>query len=245
MTGIGVIIMLIQTLAFFGLPTAGGPVASIEGWSRIPGELNWSAVALASLSLAIMIFWPRRFRAALPPALATLVDRNAMPAYSCCRTRLSSEACRPVCREFVIALHRSLGACLRSCRRHLYSASWVAIDSLLTSLIADTFTRTRHNSDKELIGQGIGNMAAGLIGGLPGAGATMRTVVNIRAGGTTGVSGALHALILLALVLGLAPLAEIVPHAVLAGILMKVGWDIIDWAYLKRAQTSTARQALW
>lgn len=109
-----------------------------------------------------------------------------------------------------------------------------SIDSLLTSLIADTVTRTRHNSDKELIGQGIGNMVAGLIGGLPGAGATMRTVINVRAGGRTPLSGALHALVLLALVLGLAPLAERVPHAALAGILLKVGWDIIDWAYLKR-----------
>jgi len=110
-----------------------------------------------------------------------------------------------------------------------------SIDSLLTSLVADSITRTRHRSNQELIGQGIGNMVAGLVGGIPGAGATMRTVINVRAGGRTPVSGALHALVLLALVLGLGPLAEQVPHAVLAGILMKVGWDIIDWGYLKRA----------
>jgi len=79
-------------------------------------------------------------------------------------------------------------------------------------------------------------MVAGLIGGLPGAGATMRTVVNVRAGGHSSISGALHALILLALVLGLAPLAENIPHAVLAGILMKVGWDIIDWGYLRHVR---------
>jgi SulP family sulfate permease len=109
-----------------------------------------------------------------------------------------------------------------------------SIDSLLTSLVADSVTRTRHNSNRELIGQGIGNMVAGLVGGLPGAGATMRTVVNVRAGGRTPVSGALHAVILLALVLGLGPIAEKIPHAALAGILMKVGWDIIDWGYLKR-----------
>ena len=77
-------------------------------------------------------------------------------------------------------------------------------------------------------------MAAGLVGGLPGAGATMRTVVNVRAGGRTRVSGALHAVVLLGLVLGLAPLAERIPHAVLAGILLKVGWDIIDWGHLRR-----------
>ena len=109
-----------------------------------------------------------------------------------------------------------------------------SIDSLLTSLVADSITRTRHRSDKELIGQGIGNVIAGFIGGLPGAGATMRTVVNVRAGGRTPISGALHAVILLALVLGLGPLAERIPHAALAGILMKVGFDIIDWKYIKR-----------
>lgn len=109
-----------------------------------------------------------------------------------------------------------------------------SIDSLLTSLVADSITRTRHNSNRELIGQGIGNMVSALIGGLPGAGATMRTVVNVRAGGRTPISGALHALVLLALVMGLGPLAEKIPHAALAGILLKVGWDIIDWGYLRR-----------
>ncbi|MBC8242647.1 MAG: SulP family inorganic anion transporter, partial [Alphaproteobacteria bacterium] len=104
--------------------------------------------------------------------------------------------------------------------------------------------RTRHKSDRELIGQGIGNMVAGLIGGLPGAGATMRTVINVRAGGRSPLSGALHALILLALVLGLGPLAEKVPHAVLAGILMKVGWDIIDWGYIKRSHRAPRDKVL-
>ena len=93
-----------------------------------------------------------------------------------------------------------------------------AIDSLLTSLVADNMTRTRHDSNRELIGQGVGNMAAGFFGGIPGAGATMRTVVNIRTGGVTKLSGVLHAIFLLAVVLVLAPLASQIPHAVLAGI---------------------------
>jgi len=110
-----------------------------------------------------------------------------------------------------------------------------AIDSLLTSLVADNMTRTRHRSNRELIGQGVGNVAAGFFGGIPGAGATMRTVVNIRTGGVTKISGMLHSLLLLAVVLILAPLASKIPHAVLAGILVKVGYDIIDLSYLKRA----------
>jgi len=108
-----------------------------------------------------------------------------------------------------------------------------AIDSLLTSLVADNMTRTRHNSDKELIGQGIGNTVAGLFGAIPGAGATMRTVINIRTGGQTKISGIIHALLLIAVVLILGPLAAKIPHAVLAGILIKVGYDIIDIGYLK------------
>jgi SulP family sulfate permease len=108
------------------------------------------------------------------------------------------------------------------------------IDSLLTSLVADNITRTQHKSDRELIGQGIGNAIAGVFGGLPGAGATMRTVVNVRAGGKTPVSGALHALVLLAVALGLGGAASHIPHVVLAGILIKVGTDIVDWDYLKR-----------
>lgn len=120
----------------------------------------------------------------------------------------------------------------------LILAALGSIDSLLTSLVADNVTRTYHESDRELIGQGIGNTIAGLFGALPGAGATMRTVVNVRAGGLTPLSGALHAIVLLAIVLGAGTVAAYIPHAVLAGILVKVGTDIIDWDYLKRMQSA-------
>jgi len=110
-----------------------------------------------------------------------------------------------------------------------------AIDSLLTSLVADNMTRTRHDSNQELIGQGIGNTIAGMFGAVPSAGATMRTAVNIRTGGLTKLSGMTHSVLLLAVVLALGPLASQIPHAVLAGLLVKTGYDIIDIAYLKRA----------
>ena len=110
-----------------------------------------------------------------------------------------------------------------------------SIDSLLTSLVSDNMTRTQHDSNRELIGQGIGNMVAGLFGGLPGAGATMRSVANIRSGGRTPISGMLMAVLLLATLLGLGPFAEQIPLAVLAGILFKVGIDIIDWRFLRHA----------
>ena len=125
------------------------------------------------------------------------------------------------------------GVLARSVQPALIIALLGSIDSLLTSLIADSMTRTRHNANRELVGQGIGNVIAGFIGGLPGAGATLGTVVNIRAGGRTQVSGVLRAAILLALVLGLGRYVEHSPRGS-AGILMKVGWDIIDWRFMTR-----------
>ncbi|MGR3293775.1 MAG: SulP family inorganic anion transporter [Candidatus Scalindua sp.] len=104
-----------------------------------------------------------------------------------------------------------------------------AIDSLLTSVIADNMTKTKHNSHRELIGQGIGNIASGLIGGLPGAGATMRTVVNVNAGGKTRLSGLIHGLLLFAILLGLGKYASRIPMCVLAGILITVGIGIVDY----------------
>ena len=118
-----------------------------------------------------------------------------------------------------------------------------AIDSLLTSLVADNITRTQHDSDQELIGQGIGNIIAGFCGGLPGAGATMRTVINVRTGGVTALSGMIHAVVLLVVVLWAAPFTSPIPHAVLAGILIKVGIDIIDWSFLKRAHRISLKGA--
>lgn len=108
-----------------------------------------------------------------------------------------------------------------------------AIDTLLTSVVADNITKTKHNPNKELVGQGIGNAVAGLFCGLPGAGATMRTVVNVKSGGRTQISGMVHAILLLAILLGLGSLVRFVPLSVLAGILITVGWGIIDFKGFK------------
>jgi len=107
-----------------------------------------------------------------------------------------------------------------------------AIDSLLTSIVADNLTKTKHNPDKELIGQGIGNSVAALFGGIPGAGATIRTVVNIDSGGKTRLSGLIAGLLLLLILLLLGPLASQIPAAVLAGILITVGIGVMDYKML-------------
>jgi len=104
-----------------------------------------------------------------------------------------------------------------------------AIDSLLTSVVADNITKTRHDPNQELIGQGIGNMGAAFIGGLPGAGATVRTVINVESGGKTKISGMIAGVFLLVILLGLSGIVQYIPKAVLAGILMTVGIGIIDY----------------
>jgi SulP family sulfate permease len=117
------------------------------------------------------------------------------------------------------------------------------IDALLTSMVADSLTRTQHDSDKELVGQGIGNLMSGLFGGLAGAGATMGTVVNIQAGARTALSGITRAIVLLIVVLWAGGLTASIPLAVLAGIALKVGINIIDWGFLKRAHQVSVKGA--
>src|SRR5690606_3959906 len=108
-----------------------------------------------------------------------------------------------------------------------------AIDSLLTSIVADNMTKTKHDSNKELIGQGIGNSIAAIFGGIPGAGATIRTVVNIQSGGKTKLSGMIAAVFVLIILLALGPVASKIPAAVLAGILITVGIGVMDYKGLK------------
>jgi SulP family sulfate permease len=233
MSGIGVIIIAMQVLPFFGLPTiSGGPTEAMANWPSLLLNMNGDALVLATGSLTIMIFWPATLRPYLPSPLAALVVGTVLGVFVFSGAPVLGEVPTGIPKISFPAF--SLESLPGIVQPALVLALLGSIDSLLTSLVADSITHTRHNSNRELIGQGLGNMASALIGGLPGAGATMRTAVNVRAGGQTRISGALHSLILLSLVLGLAPLVAGIPHAVLAGILVKIGWDIIDWGYLKR-----------
>ena len=243
MSGIGVIIIIVQTLPFFGLsPVPGGPLGAIQAWPDLLGNINVSAMTIGVFSLALVIAWPARLHKILPPALATLIIGTLLGLFVLTGAPTIGHVPTGLPELYIpIALLSDLPAIVQPA---LILALLGSIDSLLTSLVADSITRSRHDSNKELIGQGIGNMVSGLIGGLPGAGATMRTVVNVRAGGRTPISGALHALVLLGLVLGLGPLAENIPLAVLAGILMKVGWDIVDWSYLKHVRRAPRDKVL-
>ena len=233
MTGIGVIIMIVQIAPFLGSPVAvGGVIGAVNALVETFTSVNFHALAVAAVTLVVGILWPRPFRRFLPAPLAAMVVGcalgilwlNDLPIIGDVPTGLP---------DLQVPVF-SVGFILGALEPALVLALLGSIDSLLTSLIADSLTRTRHNPNRELIGQGIGNMLAGLIGGLPGAGATLGTVVNIRSGGNTQLSGAIRAAVLLALVLGLGRYVEAIPHAVLAGILVKVGWDIMDWRFVTR-----------
>ena len=233
MTGIGVIIMIVQIAPFLGSPVAvGGVIGAVNALPEVFTSVNFHALAVAVVTLAVGVIWPRQVRQYLPAPLAAMIAGcaigilwlNDLPVIGEVPTGLP---------DFQTPAF-SLGFILGAIQPALVLALLGSIDSLLTSLIADSLTRTRHNPNRELIGQGIGNMVAGLIGGLPGAGATLGTVVNIRAGGNSQLSGAIRASILLALALGVGRYVEAIPHAVLAGILMRVGYDIMDWRFVTR-----------
>ena len=233
MSGIGVIIILLQILPFLGAAAAtGGSLEIVRELPDVVSDINIGAFVIASVTLVVGVAWPGRLRKFLPPTLAALIVGTLLGVLWLSDTPVIGDV--PIGLPHLELPDLSGGALLNLAQPAVTIALLGSIDSLLTSLIADSMTRTRHSPNRTLIGQGIGNMAAGLIGGLPGAGATLDTVVNIRAGGRTQVSGALRAAILLALVLGLGRYVESIPIAVLAGILMKVGWDIMDWRFLTR-----------
>ncbi|HEC11760.1 MAG TPA: SulP family inorganic anion transporter [Acidiferrobacteraceae bacterium] len=236
MSGIGVIIILLQLGPLLGHVTAGGPLASAQALPEVFANPVAYAMLLGLLSLVIVFFLPKRINQLIPSPLVALLVGTGMLLLFIPEGKVSLLGEVPTglpSPQFPV-LNMNWSLFTDMVKSALVLATLGTIDSLLTSLVADNITRTHHKSDRELIGQGIGNTVAGFFGGLPGAGATMRTVVNVHAGGRTPLSGALHALILLAVVLGAGGLAQYIPHAVLAGILIKVGTDIIDWDYLKR-----------
>jgi SulP family sulfate permease len=232
MSGIGCIILILQVGPLVGhAASPEGVVATLKTFPGIFGNPVWDAAIAGGIALAIVYLTPVRLAKIIPPSLLALLILTPFTYFFLPNAPVIGEVPTgfpmpglPVISWEGMTLVLEAAVVL---------ALLGAIDSLLTSLVCDNMTRTQHDSNRELIGQGIGNMAAGLFGGIPGAGATMRSVANIRSGGRTPLSGALHAVILLGVLLGLGPLAEKIPLAVLGGILFKVGIDIIDWRFLR------------
>lgn len=231
MTGIGVILIIMQLQPLLGYP---GPENVVNAITVLPNEIldpNWHSVVLGVVALCICLFTPTSLTRITPAPLIALVVTSILALGLPGAAVLGIIPTGMPHWQIPAVLFDDLDGMLVS---GAVLGALGAIDSLLTSLAADNVTRTFHNSDKELFGQGIGNVVAGLFGGLPGAGATIRTLTNVKAGGRTPLSGVVHATVVFLVVLGLGPVLAFIPHAALAGILIKVGLDVIDWRFLKR-----------
>ena len=229
MSGIGGIIILLQIFPFFGQTSPKNVTDVLTHISDVISLINWEAVIISSSTVAIIYLFPR-FTKAVPSTLVALISMTIVTIWfglevpvigpipsSLPELKLGSMASINAS-DITLIIELALTLSLLG-----------AIDSLLTSVIADNMTKTKHHSNRELMGQGIGNIMAGSIGGLPGAGATVRTLVNINAGGRTPLSGITHGFVLLATLLGLGNYAQEIPIPVLAGILITVGIGIIDY----------------
>ena len=235
MSGIGVIIIIQQLYPVVGQSGSGSMIGQIAGLPAAFAAINWIALLLGACTVAIIYFFPLITKK-VPSTLVALIVMTLV-------SLLFKEGSVPTIGEIPAGLPMPFFAntnvslagldwgsiIVAAIVPGLTLAGLGSIDTLLTSVVADNITKTKHNSNRELIGQGIGNAVAGLFCGLPGAGATMRTVVNVKSGGRTPLSGMIHAVLLLAIMLGLGSVVKYVPLSVLAGILITVGIGIIDF----------------
>lgn len=228
MTGIGVIIIIFQIFPVLGLSSPIKIIDIILGFPEAVSSISFVSLTLSFTTILIIYLFPLLTKI-IPSTLVALITVTIIS--------IVFNFDSPVIGEMATGLpslkfSSLLGVDFSMLNFALLPALTLAglgtIDSLLTSVVADNITRTKHNSNKELIGQGIGNMAASIIGGIPGAGATMRTVVNVKSGGLTKLSGIVHAAFLLLILLGLGKYVAYIPLSVLAGVLISVGISIID-----------------
>lgn len=240
MSGIGVIIILQQIYPLIGLKS---PVLVVDMITQLPeriaGGISLTALFLGLGTIVIIYLFPLITKK-IPSTLVALIVMTVVALFCNMDEKLligSIPAGFPMpffAKEGISLSGLNWGEILKaSIIPGLTLAGLGSIDTLLTSVVADNITKTHHNSNRELVGQGIGNMISGLFCGIAGAGATMRTVVNVKSGGRTQISGMVHSLLLLAVLLGLGRYVRYVPLSVLAGILITVGWGIIDFKGFK------------
>ncbi len=212
---------------------ASGVMGALRVMDRALNNINWLEVALA-LATIFIIYGFKRITTAVPSTLVSLlvVSGAAVGLGLDYRPIEQIPEGFPIPNLEILTEFR-LGTITPYVFTALTLALLGAIDSLLTSVVADNMTKTKHKPNKELVGQGIGNSIAAVFGGLPGAGATIRTVVNINSGGKTRLSGMIAGILLLVVLLALGPIASQIPAAVLAGILITVGIAVMDYKGLR------------
>ncbi|MBW4466085.1 MAG: SulP family inorganic anion transporter [Pegethrix bostrychoides GSE-TBD4-15B] len=245
MSGIGVILVILQIAPFLGQPAPkGGVLGTVMAIPQLLANINPPEAVLGAITLAIIFLMPKKIKRIVPPQLVALIVGTvvSLTIFQNAEIRRIGEI--PVGLPPLQIPTFSPGQLTVMLVNAVMLGMLGCIDTLLTAVVADSLTRTEHKSDKELIGQGIGNIVSGLCGGLPGAGATMGTVVNIQTGATSALSGLTRALVLLVVVLGAAKLTQPIPMAVLAGIALKVGLDILDWSFLKRSHKVSLKGSL-
>lgn len=233
MSGIGMIIIVLQIFPFLGHSS---PKKIPDIFAEFPGILpmvNYESVGLALATIATIYLFPLVTKL-IPSALVALISLTAISAFMGLNVAIIGNIPEGLPTLHFDALdHIDFSNPMLIIIPGLTLAALGTIDSLLTSIVADNMTKTQHNSNKELVGQGIGNMVGAIIGGIPGAGATMRTVVNVNSGGKTKISGIIHGFALLFVLIGAGAYAKLIPLPVLAGILITVGIGIIDYKGLK------------
>ena len=212
---------------------ASGTIGAVKVMPRALRNINWLELLL-SLGTIIIIFGFRKISKAVPSTLVALVAMSGIAIGFGLDYKPIEQIPEglPVPKLEMFS-HFNLGSISPYIFSALTLALLGAIDSLLTSIVADNMTKTKHKPNRELVGQGIGNSIAAVFGGIPGAGATIRTVVNINAGGKTRLSGMIAGVLLLFILLALGPIASKIPAAVLSGILITVGIGVMDYKGLK------------
>ena len=232
MTGIGFIIIILQINPFLGVDSYGSVIQTLIELPNTINQIDLDSLVIATITLIIMFFTPKVISNYIPSALIALFFVSYFSIFM--NFSVSTIGAIPMgFPEITLPFSFDILQISTIISLAITLALLGSIDSLLTSLVADSMTKTKHKPNKELIGQGIGNAVCSFFGAIPGAGATMRTVINIKSGGTTKTSGIVHSLTLLLIVLVLAPFASSIPLAVLSGILIKVGFDILDYKFIK------------
>ena len=212
---------------------ASGTIGALKLMPRALQNINWLELLLA-LGTVFIIYGFKRITTVVPSTLVALVVMSGIAI----GFGLSYKPIEEIPSGLpVLQLEIFTKFKLTTITPYIFTGFTLAllgvIDSLLTSIVADNMTKTKHNPNKELIGQGIGNSIAAVFGGIPGAGATIRTVVNIDSGGKTKLSGMIAGVMLLFILLALGPVASKIPAAVLSGILITVGIGVMDYKGLK------------
>jgi SulP family sulfate permease len=231
-TAVGCNIIVMQLNPLIGQPPVGDTVTAVSILPSRLADTNFGAVAVALGCTFACAFTPRRISAIVPVHLAVLIGGSVIVTLLGLDVPYMSEP------ESLLPYFQ-WPPLLELPWDDIWVAALVlalvsSLDSLLTSVAADNATQQFHDSDRELVGQGVGNVCAALIGALPGSGSTFRTLANIRSGGRTHLSALVHSLVLLGLLLGLGQFIRFIPASVLSGILIYIGLGIIDWKYIRR-----------